>query len=94
VARPGTGDRVLERRRRDHITCVDGTTISGHHLWFSNMMMNAFIRERGLVTLEVSFCKKCHEELGEQILANYRAMERFREGARFLEGYGWAEENI
>ena len=47
-----------------HTRCVEeaGTTISGHHLWFSNMMMRAFIRERGLVTLEVSFCKKCHGE--------------------------------
>ena len=55
-------------------------------------MMRAFIRERGLVTLEVSFCKKCHEELSEQILANYKAMERFDEGARFLEDYGKVDE--
>ena len=77
-----------------HTKCVEeaGTTISGHHLWFSNMMMRAFIRERGLVTLEVSFCKKCHEELSEQIVANYKAMERFDEGARFLEDYGKVDE--
>ena len=28
-----------------HTSCVEeaGTTISGHHLWFSNMMMRAFV---------------------------------------------------
>ena len=33
------------------------------------------------------------DRLCEEILANYRAMERFEEGARFLEEFGWAEED-
>ena len=56
------------------------------------MMMRAFLQEHGLVGHQVSFCKGCHEELGEQILDNYKMMERFDEGARFLEEFGWAEE--
>ena len=56
------------------------------------MRMRAFVQEQGLVGLEVSFCMKCHEELSEQILANYKAMERFDEGARFLEDYGRVDE--
>ncbi len=44
--------------------------------------------EKGLVGSEVSFCKECHEVFSEQILANYKAMERFDEGARFLEEFG------
>ena len=84
---PGCGKLV-------HTTCVEeaGTTISGHHLWFSNMMMRAFVREHGLIHLEVAFCKGCHGELSDQILANYKAMERFDEGARFLEDYGRVDE--
>ncbi len=57
------------------------------------MRMRAFVQEQGLVGLEVAFCKGCHEKLGEQILANYKAMERFDEGARFLEEFGRAEED-
>ncbi len=49
------------------------------------MAAEAFLEEHGLVTLEVAFCKGCHEELSEQIIANYKAMERFREGAKSLE---------
>ncbi len=42
--------------------------------------------------LEVALCKGCHEELGEQILESYRALEKFDEGARFLEDFGRADE--
>ncbi len=73
-----------------HTACVHeaGTTIQGHHLWFSNMMMRAFVQEHDLVGCEVSFCKGCHDVFSEQILANYKMMERFDEGARFLEEFG------
>ena len=57
------------------------------------MMMRAFLQEHGLVGLEVGFCKGCHEVFSEQILANYKMMERFDEGARFLEEFGRAEED-
>jgi hypothetical protein len=77
-----------------HTACVDeaNTTIAGHHLWFSNMRMRAFLQEHGLVGHQVAFCKDCHEELGEQILDNYKMMERFDEGARFLEEFGRVDE--
>ena len=41
----------------------------------------------------MAFCKGCHEVFSEQILANYKMMERFDEGARFLEEFGLAEED-
>ena len=77
-----------------HTHCVAkaNTTIGGHHLWFSNMMMRAFVQEHGLVGCEVAFCKGCHEQFSEQILENYKAMERFDEGARFLEEFGRVDE--
>ena len=34
----------------------------------------------------------CNEELSDQIVANYRAMEQFAEGARFLEEFGRYDE--
>ena len=58
------------------------------------MKMRAFVQERDLVGQDVAFCKGCHEELSEQILDNYKMMERFDEGARFLEEFGWAEEDM
>ncbi len=63
--------------------CVEEakSTIAWHHLWFSNMMMRAFVQEHGLVGCQVAFCKGCHEVFSEQILVNYKAMERFDEGA-------------
>jgi hypothetical protein len=36
----------------------------------------------------------CHETFSEQILDNYKMMERFDEGARFLEEFGWADEDV
>ena len=56
------------------------------------MMMRAFIQEHGLVGVDVAFCKVCHEELSEQILDNYKMMEKFDEGARFLEEFGRVDE--
>ncbi len=41
----------------------------------------------------IALCKKCHGELSEQIVSNYKAMEQFAEGARFLEEFGRAEED-
>ena len=46
----------------------------------------------GLAGQAVAFCKGCHEELSEQILDNYKMMERFDEGARFLEEFGRVDE--
>ena len=54
--------------------------------------MRAFIERHGLVGTEVALCAKCGEVLGEQIVATYRALERFDEGARFLEAFGKIEE--
>jgi len=59
-------------------------SIRDHHLWFIDMMMRAFIQEHDLVGCAVAFCKGCHETFSEQILDNYKMMERFDEGARFL----------
>ncbi len=86
-ALPAQAGRLL------HTRCVEegGTTIGGHHLWFSNMRMRAFVQEQGLVSHQVAFCKDCHEELSEQILDNYKMMERFDEGTRFLEEFGRVE---
>ena len=44
------------------------------------MKMRAFVQEHGLVGCAVAFCKGCHHEFSEQILANYKMMERFSEG--------------
>ncbi len=55
------------------------------------MRMRAFVQEHGLVGHQVAFCKDCHEELSEQILDFYKMMERFDEGARFLEEFGRVE---
>ena len=46
------------------------------------------MEERGLVGLEVAFCQSCRDDLLEQILGNYRALQRFDEGARFLDDLG------
>ena len=77
-----------------HVACVEkeGTSMAWHHLWFSNMRMRAFLEEHGLVGYEIALCTKCHEEIVEQILSNYKALERFNEGARFLEDFGRYEE--
>ncbi len=56
-------------------------------------MMRALVQEPGLVGWVVSFCKTCHDGLSEQLLDNYKMMERFDEGAIFLEEFGWAEED-
>ena len=56
--------------------------------------MRAFVQERDPVGQEVALCKRCHGELSEQIVGAYRAMEKFAEGARFLEEFGWAEEDL
>ena len=56
------------------------------------MRMRGFIEEHRLTGQEIALCTRCHEGLSEQILANYRAMERFDEGARFLEEFGRFEE--
>ena len=63
-----------------------------HHLWFSNMKVRAFIEEHRLMGQEIALCKKCHGELSEQIISNYKAMEKFAEGARFLEEFGRIDE--
>ena len=56
------------------------------------MKMRAFVQERDLVSVDVAFCKGCHEVFSEQILENYKMMERFDEGARFLEEFGRVDE--
>ena len=77
-----------------HVACVEeaGTSIAWHHLWFSNMKVRAFIEEHRLMGQEIALCKKCHGELSEQIVSNYKAMEKFAEGARFLEEFGRIDE--
>ena len=78
-----------------HVACVEEakTTMAWHHLWFSNMKVRAFIEEHRLMGQEIALCKGCHKTLSEQIVGNYKAMEKFAEGARFLEEFGWAEED-
>ncbi len=56
------------------------------------MMMRAFVQEHGLVGCAVAFRKGGHEQFSEQILGNYKQMERFDEGARFLEEFGRVDE--
>ena len=56
------------------------------------MRMRAFIEEHRLMGQQVALCKKCHGELSDQIVANYKAMEQFAEGARFLEEFGRTDE--
>ena len=41
---------------------------------------------------EIALCKKCHGELSEQIVGNYKALERFAKGSRFLEEFGRLDE--
>jgi hypothetical protein len=74
--------------------CVEeaSTNIWGHHLWFANMRMRAFVDEHQLVGLNVALCRECHAELSEQILANYMELGKFDEGARFPGEFGRAEE--
>ena len=54
--------------------------------------MRALIEERRLFGLDVAFCPRCRDDLLEQILANYRALQRFDEGARFLEDLGTTQD--
>ena len=77
-----------------HTGCVKeaSTIISWKHLWFSNPGMRALIEERRLVGLKVAFCPRCRDDLLEQILANYRALQRFDEGARFQGVLGMYDE--
>ena len=66
-----------------HAPCAReaNTLISWKHLWFSNPGMRRLIEERRLFGLEVALCPRCRDDLLEQILANYRALQRFDEGA-------------
>ena len=66
-----------------HANCVReaSTLVSWKHLWFSNSGMRALIEERRLFGLEVALCQSCRDALLGQILANYRALQRFDEGA-------------
>jgi hypothetical protein len=38
------------------------------------------------------FCPRCRDDLLEQILGNYRALQRFDEGTRFLDDLGMYDE--
>ena len=58
------------------------------------MKMKDFVHEQGLVGQEVAVCNGCHDKLSEQILANYKMLERFDEGARFLGEFGRVEESF
>ena len=75
-----------------HCVREASTLVSWKHLWFSNPGMRALIEERRLVGLEVAFCPRCRDNLLEQILGNYRALQRFDEGARFLDDLGMYDE--
>jgi hypothetical protein len=48
------------------------------------MRMGASIEEHRPVGLDIAFCRECHDQLGEQIIRNSRALERTDEEARFL----------
>ena len=54
--------------------------------------MRALIEERGLFGLDVAFCQRCRDGLLEQILGNYRALQRFDEGARFRGDLGTTQD--
>ena len=54
--------------------------------------MRRLIEERGLFGLDVAFCPRCRDDLLEQILGNYRALQRFDEGARFRGDLGMYDE--
>ena len=54
--------------------------------------MRAFVDEHQLVGLNIALRRECHEELGKQILANYKALGKFDEGARNLDEYVRFEE--
>jgi hypothetical protein len=73
-----------------HAGCA--SLISWHHLWFSNLRMRGVIERAGLVGMEVALCSACADRLGEEIVGTYRALQRFDEGARFLEEFGRYEE--
>jgi hypothetical protein len=45
------------------------------------MRMRAFIDDHQLVGLNVALCRECHGELSEQILAAYKVLGKFDEGA-------------
>ena len=77
-----------------HTGCVRdaSTLVSWKHLWFSNPGMRALIEERRLFGLDVAFCPRCRDDLLEQILGNYRALQRFDEGARFRGDLGMYDE--
>ena len=47
----------------------------------------------GTVT-EIALCGPCSDRLGEEIVGTHRALRRFDEGARFLEEFGRAEEDV
>ena len=54
--------------------------------------MRAILEERRLIGLEVAFCPPCRDDLLEQILGNYRALQRFDEGARFRGDLGTTQD--
>jgi coenzyme F420-reducing hydrogenase delta subunit len=54
--------------------------------------MRAFVDEHDLIRVKVALCRGCHGELCEEILGNYKALERFDEGARLLEDIGMYDE--
>ena len=66
--------------------------ISWHHLWFSNLRMRRVIEKNNLVGMEIALCHQCADRLGEEIVGTYRALQRFDEGARFLEEFGRYDE--
>lgn len=49
--------------------------------------MRVFIEEHQPVGLDIGLCRECRDRLGEQTIRNLRALERFDEGARFLEDF-------
>ena len=73
-----------------HLACA--TFIAWHHLRFSNLRMRGVIQRHGLVGMEIALCHQCADRLGEEIVGTYRALQRFDEGARFLEEFGKMDE--
>jgi hypothetical protein len=74
-----------------HADCA--SLISWQHLWFSNLRMREIIEKGNLVGMEIALCSACADRLGREIVGTYRALQRFDEGARFLEEFGRAAED-
>ena len=77
-----------------HTSCVEeaGTTIAWYDLWYASIEMRWSIEEEDLLFQDIALCRKCHEELVERIISNYKLVEKFKELAEFLGEIGRYDE--